>query len=99
MSLTEKAKIVDRGSICSAPERTVSELQYEPCLCSIACSKTELSIREYFGRSGKVSFAEKAKIADRVSLCSALENTGSNLQYDPFLFSVACSSTELHISG
>ena len=31
-SFTEKAKIVDRGAICSATERTGSELQCEPFL-------------------------------------------------------------------
>ena len=39
-----------------------------------------------FGRSGKGSFTEKAKIVNivkRVSLCSAAEMTGSKLQYDP----------------
>ena len=33
----EKAKIVDRGSICSAPENTGSKPQYEPFLFSVAC--------------------------------------------------------------
>ena len=55
--------------------------------------------RENFWRSGKGSFAEKAKIVDRGSLCSTLESTGSKLQYDPYLISVACSYTELSISG
>ena len=35
-SFTEKGKIVDRGSICSAPEGTVSKLQYEPFLFPVA---------------------------------------------------------------
>ena len=35
-SFTEKGKIVDRVSICSAPESTVSKLQYEPFLFSVA---------------------------------------------------------------
>ena len=35
-SFTEKAKIVDRGSICSAPDSTLSKLQYEPFLFSVA---------------------------------------------------------------
>ena len=80
MSFTEEAKIIGRGSICSAPERTGSELQCEPFLCSVACSKTELSFREKFGISGKRSFAEKAKFVDRSSLCSALESAVSKLQ-------------------
>ena len=29
-SITEKAKIVDSGSLCSAPENTGSKLQHEP---------------------------------------------------------------------
>ena len=90
-SFTEKAKIVDRGSLSSTPERTGSELQYEPFLSSVACSKTELSIRENVGRSGKGSFAEKAKIVDRGSLYSALQRAGFKLQYEPYLFSVAFS--------
>ena len=54
---------------------------------------------EKLGRSGKGSFTEKAKIVDRSFLCSAPESTGSKLQYDPYLISVACSYTELSISG
>ena len=34
----EKAKIVDRGSVCIASERTCSKLQYDPYLISVACS-------------------------------------------------------------
>ena len=52
-----------------------------------------------FGRSGKGSFAEKPKIVDRGSSGSAPDNTGSKPQYEPFLFSVACSKTELPVSG
>ena len=44
-----------------------------------------------FGKSGKGSFPEKAKIVHRGSICSAPENTGSKPQYEPFLFSIACS--------
>ena len=44
MLYTDKAKIIDRGSICSAPEITGSKLQFEPYLFSVACSKTELTI-------------------------------------------------------
>ena len=42
-------------------------------------------------RSGKGSLTEKAKIVNRVSLCSTRESTGSKLQRDPYLISVACS--------
>ena len=37
------------------------------------------------------SYTEKTKIVDRGSLCSAHESTGSKLQHEPYLFSVACS--------
>ena len=88
---TEKAKIVDSGSLCSTRETTGSKLQYEPCLFSVACSYTNLSIAGENWRLGKGSCAEKAKIVDRGSLCSEPESTGCNLQYDPYLFSVAGS--------
>ena len=55
--------------------------------------------RKKIGRLFNGSFTENAKIVDRGSICSATENTGSNPQYEPFLFSVACSQTELLISG
>ena len=47
--------------------------------------------RGKFGRSGKGSFAEKAKIVDRGSVCIASERTCSKLQYDPYFISVVCS--------
>ena len=50
----------------------------------------------HFGRSGKGSFTEKDKIFDRGSLCSEPESTGCKLQYELYLFSVACSQTEIH---
>ena len=52
-----------------------------------------------FGRSGKGSFTEKSKIVDSGSICSAPDSTGSKVQYEPQLFSVACTQTELSISG
>ena len=61
MSSDEKAKIVDRGSLCNTAESTGSNVQYEPYLFSVACSKTELSISGKFGRSGKGSFSKKLK--------------------------------------
>ena len=67
------------------------KLQYEPCLFSEACSRTKLSMSVKIWRSGKESFTEKAKIVDRGSICSTPESTGSKLQYEPYLFSVACS--------
>ena len=54
--------------------------------------------RKNFGRSGKGSSTEKAKIVNRGSQCSPHESTCSKLQYDPYLISVACSYTELSIS-
>ena len=55
--------------------------------------------RRNFGKSGKGSFTEKDKIVDGRSVCSEPESTGCKLQYDPYLFSVACPQTELSISG
>ena len=37
------------------------------------------------------SYTEKAKIVERGTLCSVHESTGSKLQHEPYLFSVACS--------
>ena len=45
-SFTEKAKTVQRASLCIASERTCSKLQYDPYLISVACSQTELSISD-----------------------------------------------------
>ena len=83
--------VCDRGSLCNAPVSTGSKVQYEPYLFSVACSLTELSISRKIWRSGKGSFTEKAKIVDSGSLCIAPENTGSKLQCEPYLFSVAAS--------
>ena len=41
-----------------------------------------------FGRSGKGSFTEMAKIVDKGSQCSTLESTGCKLESEPCLFSV-----------
>ena len=43
-------------------------------------------------------FTEKAKIIDRGYQSCALEGTGCNLQYESYLFSVACSKVNLYIS-
>ena len=45
------------------------------------------------------SYTEKVKIVDRGYLYSAHESTGSKLQHEPYLYCVACSKTELSISG
>ena len=50
-------------------------------------------------RSGKGSLTENAKIVDGRSVCSTPESTGSKIQYEPQLFSVAHSLTELSIWG
>ena len=55
-------------------------------------------VRYIITRLGKAAFTEKAKVVDSSSLCSSPESTGSNLQYDSYLVSVACSQTELSIS-
>ena len=39
-------------------------------------------------RTGKGSFTEMAKIVDKGSQCSTLENTGCKLESEPCLFSV-----------
>ena len=83
----EKAKIVDRGSLSSTPERTGSELQYEPFLCSVACSKTELSIRESCGRSGKDRSPKKLKSLIEVHYVAHLKlqvlSFNMNLHFSP----------------
>ena len=55
-------------------------------------------LRSNFGREGKVSFSEKAKIAYCCSRCSPRERTCSKLQYDAYLICLECSYTELSIS-
>ena len=45
-----------------------------------------------------MSFTEKKTIVDSGSICSTPDSTGSKLQYEPHLFSVARSKTELSIS-
>ena len=47
--------------------------------------------RRHFGRSGKGSFTEKAKIVDGRSVCCTPESTGSKFQYEPQVYSVAHS--------
>ena len=54
--------------------------------------------REKFGRSGKMLFIEKAKIIDRDCQSCALESIGCKLQYEHYLFSVACSYANSSIS-
>ena len=87
------------GSLSMPSESTCSKLQYDPYLISVACSHPpSYPFRRIFGRSGKASFTEKATIVNWGSQCSSRERTGSNLQYDPYLISVAFSYTELSIS-
>ena len=47
--------------------------------------------RGKFEIRGKGSSNEKVKIVDRGSLCNAPVSTGSKVQYEPYLFSVAGS--------
>ena len=43
---------------------------------------------------------KRGKIVDRASLSDAPESTCSKLQYEPFLYSVACSLTKvIHFGG
>ena len=46
---------------------------------------------ENLGDQVKGRSPKKAKIVNRVSLCNAAEMTGSKLQFDSYLISVACS--------
>ena len=87
----KKAKIVDRSSLSSSPESACSQLQYEPFLFSVACSKTELSTSGGNWEIRKRIVYRKAQIVDRGYLCSEPESTGCKLQCDPYLFSLACS--------
>ena len=99
-SFNEKAKIVQRASLCIASETICSKLQYDPFLISVACSQTELSISDKLWEiRSRVVHRKKAKIVDGRSVCSTPESTGSKLQCEPHLFSVACSQTELSTLG
>ena len=60
--------------------------------------KPSCPFRGKIGRSGEGTYTEKAMIVDRAYICKARDSTGSKLQYDPDLISVACSYTELSIS-
>ena len=99
VSSNAKAKIVDGGALCNAPESTGSKVQYELYLFQEACSQTALSISGKVWRSVKGRSPKKLKLLIVVPLCSAPENTGSKLQHEPYLFSVECSQTKLSISG
>ena len=44
MVVHRQAKIVDRGSLRSAPERTGAKIPHEPHLFSVACSWAELFV-------------------------------------------------------
>ena len=79
------------------------KIQVLSCIMNLISSPQQAPRPSYpfrgkFGRSGKGSFTEKAKIVQRVSLCIALEKTCSKLQYDAYLISVACCQSELSIS-
>ena len=88
---SEKAKIVNRGSLCSARESTCSKLQYDAYhLCSMFLDLV-IHSRGHSGRLGEGSFSDKFKIVSRGSICSEPESTGSKLTNDPNLISVPCS--------
>ena len=97
-SFTDKAKIVDIGSKCSAPECTGYNLQYEHFPSPKCVPRPSYAFREKFGDQGKCRSRKKAKIVNRGCLCSDSESTCSKLQYDLYFFSVVCSYTELSIS-
>ena len=92
MSFTEKAKIVDRGSIFPANLK-VQVVRFNMILISSPwrVPRQCCPFRGKFGRTGKGSSNEKSKIVDRTSVCNGPESTGSKVQYEPYLFSVACS--------
>ena len=56
VSFTEKAKIVDRSSLCSAPESAGSKLQYVQCLIRRVFIDQVILFGKKFGISGKGSF-------------------------------------------
>ena len=61
MSFTEKAKIVNSGSLRSGRESTCSKLEYDPYLISVACSYTWLSIWGNLGDQAKGRSPKKLK--------------------------------------
>ena len=69
----------------------VQVLSFNMNLISSRYPRPSYPFGEKLGSSGNGSFTEKAMIVDRSSLCSAPENTGSKLQNEHYLFSVACS--------
>ena len=78
-------------------ESTCFQLQHVLLSSPERVPRLSYPFRRNFGRSGKGSFTEKAKIVNRGSQCSPRESTCSKLQYDPYLISVASSYTELSI--
>ena len=87
----EGAQTIDGVSNGTRLEVLVFRLNMD-LLCfteGIPCMSYSISVK--FGGSGKGSFTEKAKIVDRDSLCNAPDSTGSKFEYEPYLFSVACS--------
>ena len=58
---TERAKIIDRGSICSTPECTGSKLQCEPFPFSVACSRPSYPFWEKLRDEGKCRSQKKLK--------------------------------------
>ena len=97
--LTIKAKILYRNSLCIEVKERILTFDMILILSPQRVPGLSYLFPGKFGRSVKGSFIEKAKIVDRGSLSSAPESTGSKLQYEPHLFSVSCSQTELSISG
>ena len=59
MSFTEKAKIVNRGCLCSAREGTCSKFQYDLYSSLQRVLTPSFQFRGKFGKSGKGSYTEK----------------------------------------
>ena len=82
---TEKAKIVDRGSLCSAHESTGSKLQHEPYLFSVACSKIKYSISaKNLGNQVKGHSPKKIKLLIEVPYVAHLKIQVLSLNMKPF---------------
>ena len=54
---------------------------------------------ENLGEQVKGRQTRNLKLLIEGSLCNAHESTGSTFEYEPYLFSLACSKTELSVSG
>ena len=84
-SFYDKEKIVDRGTLWFEAKTKVLRFNMILILFPLRVSWPSYLFPGKFGRSGKGSFSEKAKIVDRGSQWRALESTYFKLEYDPYL--------------